>query len=158
MELRDTLGRIVPAIAAAVVLLVPGVATAAGDCNDAGIDWKPYEEGLQAASESGKPICLVFYTEWCPHCKNYAQVFHDEQVVEESKQFVMIRLDKDKNRELSALYAPDGEYIPRTYFLDSKGDLDASIHAPRQKFLYFYDEHKPASVLAGMQAALDKLE
>jgi len=158
MELLRALGRVLPAIAAVVVLLAPTVVPAGGDWNDGGIDWKSYDDGFEEARTAGKPVCLVFYTEWCPHCTNYAKVFHDDQVVERSKQFVMIRIDKDKNRELSALYAPDGEYIPRTYFLDAKGDLDASLHAPREKFLYFYDENKPASVLAGMQTAIEKLK
>src|SRR5438552_15279533 len=69
----------------------------------------------------------------------------------------MVRLDKDKEKELSKKYAPDGEYIPRTYFLSSAGVLDAAIHAPRDRYLYFYDERTPASVLAGMVEASKKL-
>ena len=74
------------------------------------------------------------------------------------EQFVMVRLDKDKNAELSKRYAPDGEYIPRTYFLASDGKLDPSIHAPRDQYKYFYNESDPSSVLAGMDAALAKLK
>ncbi len=74
-----------------------------------------------------------------------------------TKRFVMIRLNKDKEAELSKKYTPDGEYIPRTYFLSSAGVLDADVHAPRDKFLYFYDERTPASVLAGMEEASKKL-
>ena len=113
-------------LAAAALLLVtlhlPGrPALAGGDWNDGGVSWQPYDKGLAAAKKEKKPVCLVFYTEWCPHCANYSGVFHDPKVVEKSKQFVMIRLDKDKNAELSKQYAPDGEYIPRTYFLSSEG-------------------------------------
>jgi hypothetical protein len=130
---------------------------AGGDWNDTGIAWQPYEKGLAEAKEKKKPICLVFYTDWCPHCTNYSKVFHDPKVVEQSKSFVMIRLDKDENKELSSKYAPDGEYIPRTYFLSSDGKLDASVHALRDKYQYFYDEHQPASILAGMESARKKL-
>ena len=84
MELRKALRRALPAIAAAAVLLAPTVVPAGGDWNDSGIDWKAYDEGLETARKSGKPVCLVFYTEWCPHCTNYAQVFHDEKVMERS--------------------------------------------------------------------------
>ena len=69
----------------------------------------------------------------------------------------MVRLDADKNKELSEKYAVDGSYIPRTYFLASNGTLDADIHAPRDQFKYFYDEHNADSVLAGMDAALKQL-
>ena len=132
-------------------------ARAGGDWNDQQIGWQAYDAGLAAAKKAKKPICLVFYTEWCPHCANYSVVFHDPRVVERAKRFVMVRLDKDKNAELSRRYAPDGEYIPRTYFLASDGTLDPGIHAPREQFRYFYDERDPGSVLAGMDQALGKL-
>jgi len=130
---------------------------AGGDWNDSGIAWQPYDKGLAEAKKEKKPICLVFYTDWCPHCTNYSKVFHDPKVVEQSKNFVMIRLDKDQNKELSSKYAPDGQYIPRTYFLSPSGELDPSIHAPRDKYKYFYDERQAASILAGMESALKKL-
>ena len=68
----------------------------------------------------------------------------------------MIRVDADKNKELGSKYAVDGSYIPRTYFLTADGTLDQDIHAPRDQFKYFYDEHSPESVLAGMDQALKK--
>jgi len=102
-------------------------------------------------------VCLIFYTDWCPHCTNYSGVFHDEKVVAMAKKFVMVRINRDKNRELSAKYAPDGEYIPRTYFLSPKGELWTSVHAPRTQFQYFYDERNPASLLEGMRSALGRL-
>jgi len=145
-------------LALALVALSAGSALAGGDWNDAQVQWKPYEEGLAAAKKAKKPICLIFYTEWCPHCSNYSKVFHDPKVVERAKDFVMIRLDKDKNAELSKKYAPDGEYIPRTYFLSSDGTLDPALHAPRDQYKYFYDEHDPKAVLAAMEAAKKKLK
>jgi len=142
----------------AVTLAVVLPARAGGDWNDPGIGWQTYEKGLESAKKERKPICLVFYTEWCPHCANYSKVFHDPQVVEKTKRFVMVRLDGDKNKELSKKYAPDGEYIPRTFFLTSAGDVDPDIHAPKDRYRYFYDEKDPKSVLAGMDAAIAKLK
>ena len=133
-------------------------ALAGGDWNEDGIKWRTYDDGLAEAKKSKKPICLIFFTEWCPHCANYSKVFHDPKVVEKSKQFVMIRIDNDKNQALSKQFAPDGSYIPRTYFLSSSGALDADLHAPREQFKYFYDEKNPDSVLAAMDAALKKLK
>jgi thiol:disulfide interchange protein len=150
-------GRSALILAAALVL---GVATGtrAHDWNDAEVAWKDYEAALAAAKNEKKPICLVVYTEWCPHCANYSHVFHDPKVVEKSKELVMVRVDKDKNAELSKRYAPDGEYIPRTFFLKPDGKLDPDIHAPRDKYVYFYDEKDPASVLAGMDKAVKALK
>jgi len=152
------------ALALASVIAVAGLAVSApaahagGDWNDAAIQWRSYEEGLAAAKKEKKPVCLIFFTEWCPHCTRYSGVFHDPKVVEKAKSFVMIRLDKDKNTALSAKHKPDGEYIPRTYFLSPAGEFAADIHAPRDKYQYFYNEADPAELLASMDTALKKLQ
>ena len=125
----------------------------AHDWNDGAVAWKGYEDGLALAKREHKSICLVVYTEWCPHCANYSKVFHDPKVVEASKQFVMIHLDQDKDKDLVGKYAPDGGYIPRTLFLASDGTLLADVHAPRDQYKFFYDEKDPASVLGVMSAA-----
>jgi hypothetical protein len=153
-----TRGWLAAGLGLALVLTGAATARAGGNWNDGAVGWVGYEKGLAEAKKSKKPICLVFFTEWCPHCTNYSKVFHDPKVVEASKKFVMIRLDKDKNAELSKKFAPDGEYIPRTYFLGSDGVLDPELKAPRDRFVYFYDENNPASVLAGMEAAQKKLK
>jgi len=132
-------------------------AFAGGDWNDAGIIWQPHEQGLAMAKKENKPVCLIFYTERCPHCTNYSKIFHNANVVEQTKQFVMIRVDQDKNPDVSKKYAPDGQYIPRTYFLSSAGTLDPSVHEARDRYLYFYNENEPAGLLAGMKQALQKL-
>lgn len=132
-------------------------AFAGGDWNDSGIKWQPYEQGLATAKKENKPVCLIVYTEWCPHCTNYSKIFHNANVVERTKQFVMIRIDKDKYPDVSQKYAPDGQYIPRTYFLSPASALDTSIHETRDSYKYFYNEKEPASLLAGMNKALQKV-
>jgi thiol:disulfide interchange protein len=146
------------ALLGAVLITAARPALAGGDWNDQGIKWRTYEDGLAEAKKAKKPVLLIFYTEWCPHCANYSQVFHDPKVVEKSKLFVMVRIDNDKNQDLSKKFALDGAYIPRTYFLSAAGTVDPELHAPRDKFMYFYDEKNPESVLAGMDAALKKLK
>jgi len=138
-----------------LVLLACTAASAGGDWNDEGIRWMSHDEGLAEAKTSGKPVCLVIYTDWCPHCTNYSKVFHDPDVVEASKRFVMVRMNKAQEQTTTANYAPDGQYIPRTYFLSPQGELDPSIHAPRKRYLYFYDENDPSSLLGGMTRALE---
>ena len=141
----------------ALLVLSPGLQAGSQDWNDAGIDWQEYEQGMSAAKESGRPVCLIFYTTWCGHCTNYSNVFLDSGVVEKSKAFVMIRLDKDQNQELSKKYSPDGQYIPRTYFLSPEGELDATITEARENYKYFYNENDPSAILASMDRALTKL-
>jgi thiol-disulfide isomerase/thioredoxin len=142
----------------AALVLAGGCRKAPGaDWNDAQIPWQKFDEGLATAKREGKPILLVFTTEWCPHCKTYRGVFKDPGVVAKSARFVMVRVDSDKDPALSRRYAPDGEYIPRTLFLSSSGILAAKIHAPRNQARFFYDENDPADLLAGMDAALRAL-
>jgi len=141
----------------AAVLVLLAAPARAHDWNDQNVAWKPLDDGLALAKKEKRPVCLVVYTETCPHCANYAKVFHDPKVVEKSKQLVMVRLDQGKDREHTGKYVPDGAYIPRTMFLAADGTLAPDIHAPREQYKYFYDENNPASVLAGMDAALAKL-
>ena len=145
------------AVTALLLALVP-TAFAGGDWNDAKVQWQPYEAGLAAAKKDKKPVLLIIFTEWCPHCTNYSKLFHDQKVIDQTKRFVVIRLDKDKNADLSKKFAPDGEYIPRTYFLSSDGTLDPTLTAPRSEYKYFYDEANAAPLLASMDAALKKLK
>ncbi len=142
-------------LTATVLLLFLGAASyAGGDWNDSAIEWRGYEQGLAEAKKSGKAICLIFYTDWCPHCTRYSGVFHDANVIEKSKSFVMVRLNKDQNKELSGKYAPDGEYIPRTFFLSSQGSMLDNVKAPRDKYRYFYNPQGPQELLAAMDVAL----
>jgi thiol:disulfide interchange protein len=133
-------------------------AAASGETwNASQIDWQPYEAGLAKAKAENKPICLIFYTGWCPHCKTYSKVFDDPKVVARARSFVMIHLNADDEGALASKYAKDGTYIPRTFFLASDGTPDYGIHAPRDKFAYFYDERNPSAILAGMDEAERKL-
>jgi len=115
------LARRLLAVAALVLLATPVLAH---DWNDKNIAWKSLDDGLAEAKKDKKPICLIVYTEWCPHCANYAKIFSDPKIVEKSKSFVMIHIDQDKEKERATAYAPDGGYIPRTMFLASDGTLD----------------------------------
>jgi len=156
---RGFKGRVVIAalVLGALLCSANKVHAGAEDWNDANIKWLSYEDGLKDAKESNRPMCLIFFTSWCPHCNNYSKVFSDPAVVEKSKAFVMVRADADKNRDLGEKYKPDGSYIPRTFFLNSKGEIDESLNVGRDQYKYFYDEKDPASILAGMDRALKKL-
>lgn len=145
------------AVAASPAPIVAAVAAGGETWNAAQIDWQPYEAGLARAKAEKKPVCLIFYTGWCPHCKTYSRVFEDPKVVARAKSFVMIHLNADEESEIAARFAKDGGYIPRTFFLGSDGTPDYDIHAPRDRFAYFYDERNPSALLAGMDQAERKL-
>jgi len=139
-------------LALLLALLAPPRASAQ-DWNAASIHWRPFAEGLAEARKSGLPVCLVVSTEWCPHCRTYARVFHDPRVVAAAKGLVMIHVDKDADPESAAFYAPDGDYIPRTLFLDSAAKLRPEIHAVRTRYRHFFDEADADQLLEAMAAA-----
>lgn len=140
-------------VAALGLLLAAPPARAGGEWNDKGIAWRPYEAALAEAKKAKKPVCIVVYAEWCPHCTNYSQVFHDPRVVEMAKKFVMVRVDKEAEPKVAALYKPDGDYVPRTLFLAPDGKLRPEVDAQRTDYRYFYSERDPASILRGMEMA-----
>ena len=150
---RRLLSAVAP-IFLAVLFAHAAPARAGGDWNDGAITWRSLDEGLAEAKKSGKPVCLVVYTEWCPHCTNYSHVFHDPRVIEKSRQLVMIRMDKDKHAMTAHGYAPSGDYGPRTVFLSPDGEIRKDVKAKREDYPHFYDEKDPASLLGGMDAAL----
>ena len=132
----------------------PPIVEDEADWNDGAIAWAPYEEGLSRAAAERRPIVLVFYTDWCPHCHNFSRVFHAPEVVDLARSFVMIRVERDGNRDLSEMYDLDGEYIPRTFFLTSSGEVRSELRGQNPSFRYFVDEHEPRELAALMRRAL----
>jgi thiol:disulfide interchange protein len=129
------------------------VAEQPADWNPEQIAWRQYKMGMRQAARTGTPIVLIFYTDWCPHCHNYSKVFHDSELVRASKDFVMIRVERDSNRELSKRYDIDGEYIPRTFFLSPEGKVLKEFNSGRNEYLYFLDEYDPDELLVLMGRA-----
>ena len=133
--------------------VLPSRPVSAADWNDDAIQWRPWPEALDEAKRDHKPVCLIFYTNWCGHCRNYSRVFHAPKVVAASRRFVMVRVNQDDYPFLSRKFAVDGEYIPRTYFLSADGSLDPRIRARRGQYKYFYDENDPGPLLSAMRVA-----
>jgi thiol-disulfide isomerase/thioredoxin len=124
------------------------------DWNPGQIAWRPYVAGLAEAQATGKPVVLIFYTDWCPHCHNYSRVFYDREVVELAARFVMIRVERDGNRDISRQYDLDGDYIPRTFFLRPNGELLSDLDNGSSEYRYYLDEHGPGELLSLMREAL----
>jgi thiol:disulfide interchange protein len=118
------------------------------DWNQAKVAWMSYAEGMAAAKAVRRPICLVFYAEWCPHCRVFGAQFNDSKVVEKTTHFVMIRVNQDENRPLSKQYnTPYDEFIPRVFFLSADGAI-------YQMPYYDYEGNAPAKLLMAMDKVL----
>lgn len=103
------------------------------------IDWKTWEEGSKLAEKSGRAICLVVYADWCPQCRKLAPVFQDEQLVALSKDLVMVLQDNDeKPKWLQERYGRLGGYVPRIFFLDSRGNLVEDLTGGHAKYPHYY--------------------
>ncbi len=131
----------------------PAAAADAEGWNAAQIAWRSFDEGRAEAARTHKPMMLVLYTSWCPHCRNFAHVFDDPTVTAAARDFVMVRANADAERELSQRFAPDGAYIPRTFFLSPAGELAPEVKAHEGRYQYFYDERDPSALVAGMHRA-----
>ncbi len=112
---------------------------------DGGIKWTLYTPGaLEQAKESGKPVIVDFYADWCSPCRQMDRTsFHDRAIVEAAaKDFVMIRVDLslrgDNAKELVARsYNVLG--IPSVIFLKPGGEERADLRimdlTPPEEFL-----------------------
>ncbi|KAG0719464.1 Thioredoxin domain-containing protein 12 [Chionoecetes opilio] len=122
-----------------------------------GYEWHTLEEGLQLAQKTGKPLMLIIHKSWCGACKVFKPKFAaSAAALELSKDFVMVNtIDSEEPKE--SKYEPDGGYIPRILFLDSKGEVQSEIYNkngnPQYKFFYYDD----TSVVESMRQARELL-
>jgi thiol-disulfide isomerase/thioredoxin len=126
----------------------------AGQWNDASIEWRGFQDGMDRIAILGQPGILVFYTDWCPHCHNFATVFSDPSIVELAGSFVMIRVDADDQQELNRRFGEKGRYVPRTFFVRGNGEIDWDVHGASDKYPYFLDEHSPDELASLMRRVL----
>jgi hypothetical protein len=96
---------------------------------------------------------MVFQATWCPVCKRFRNVFKDPRIVAESKDFVMVLVDADKEKMLNGAFSPDGTYVPRTLFLDSDGNVSNKLVGSDPEYPHTIDVDNPDQLLALMKKA-----
>ena len=76
--------------------------------------------GIAQAKETGRPIMVDFYADWCGPCKMLdAQTYSDDRVAAASTNWVMVRIDVDKNQGLASYY--NVQSIPTIMVLTAEG-------------------------------------
>lgn len=113
------------------------------------VDWKHWNDGVAAAKQSGKPMLVDVYTDWCGWCKRMdAEVYAKPDVSGYlASHFVTVRLNAESGepasyqgrnysaRTLAASFDVSG--YPTTIFFDGTGEHLANVpgYLPRERFL-----------------------
>ncbi|GAA3957047.1 thioredoxin family protein [Allohahella marinimesophila] len=116
--------------------------------NDEQLDWHSYEAGVDEIRRTGSVGMLVLYADWCPTCKAYGKLFGEEAVVNSLVGVVLIRANVDTEIGLSSRYDIDGDYVPRTFALDSKARIIEALDPSTEQFWYFLPVSKPDYVVS----------
>jgi thiol:disulfide interchange protein DsbD len=88
----------------------------------AGIAWQEDLAALDAARRSGRPAVLDFTAETCTVCQEIsATTFQDPRIIEESRKFVMVKLDLTGGRNAGAAERFDAKGLPTILFFDRAG-------------------------------------
>jgi thiol:disulfide interchange protein len=147
-------------VAAALMLVATTVAVNArapahsDEWNGAEISWRDARSGIYEASKTGRPVIMVFHATWCSVCKRFRQVFKDPAVVAASRDFVMILVDADKEKEVNGAFVQsDGSYVPRTLFIDSEGNVSDKLIGSDPQYPHSVDVDKPDELLSLMRKA-----
>lgn len=107
------------------------------DWNDSELNWYSYKDGLEELNNSGKNGVFIIYADWCPTCKEYSELFSDPAVVKSLDSLVLIRSNKDLEPEISELFNIDGDYVPRTFALDKRGQIIRDLNSKNPQWWYF---------------------
>jgi thiol:disulfide interchange protein len=149
------------ALVCVFLLLLATVTTAAlartpnhaDEWNGAEINWRDARSGIYESSQTGRPVIMVFHATWCSVCKRFRQVFKDPGIVAASRDFVMILVDGDAEKELNGAFSPDGVYVPRTLFIDSDGNVSEKLVGSDPQYPHSLRVDKPDELLALMKKA-----
>ncbi len=121
--------------------------------NGAEINWRDIKSGIREATQTKKTVIMVFHAPWCSACKKYRAVFKDKDIVEASKDFVMILIDGDADKVANSSFAPDGTYVPRTLFLNPDGDVLTDLVGKDPQYPHTINIESPDELLALMKKA-----
>ncbi|MBW1989980.1 MAG: thioredoxin family protein [Deltaproteobacteria bacterium] len=94
------------------------------------VNWvHDYRFGLEMARESGKPVFLVFGTDWCGICRDMkAKVYSLESVGRATERTINIYVDANARPDLVRQYGIRG--VPALFFLTPDGETISRYGGP----------------------------
>ena len=83
-----------------------------------------YDKGksLQKALDTGKPVLVFFYTDWCGFCQKFAPTYYKvskNSKIKKNFAVAYVNCEKDENRALMAEYGVQG--FPSVFVIDKQG-------------------------------------
>lgn len=92
-----------------------------------GIAWRTSFRAAQAeAKRTGKPILVDFVADWCTNCKVMdAKTYTDASVIRESKKFIAVKVDTDKDTATAKKYRVSS--LPLVAVLKPNGTMSSAF-------------------------------
>lgn len=88
----------------------------------AGVWMTDFNKALQASNASGKMVICDFMASWCGPCKMMdAEVFHSEKFKAMSKDFILVKVDVDEQKDIASRYGITA--MPTVKFLKGDGSV-----------------------------------
>jgi thioredoxin-like negative regulator of GroEL len=104
------------------ILFLSWVLGAVSSLSWSAISWDSYESGIKKAGDSGRPMMVDFYADWCGWCKKLdMEVYTDTGVQKSAEGFVCIKVDCDRETELSQKFEING--LPTILLLSPQGEV-----------------------------------
>ena len=83
-------------------------------------------DGLALARQSGKPLMVDFYADWCPPCKMLdKETWPDPAVAQEAQNVVAVKVNVDNDSESASRYRIGA--LPSIVWMDSNGNEKGRI-------------------------------
>lgn len=118
------------------------------------IAWQSFETGQQQSAETGKPMMILIYADWCTQCVALAKALKNEQLIALSKKFVMVLANQDDESQGVFLYTPKLSYVPRMLFMKPDGEFWNEMTSQDTRYPYFYQASSLEQLMSNMRESI----
>lgn len=81
---------------------------------------KGYKRAVEAQKETGRPLLIYFYTDWCPYCRKFASnVLRTSEVRKALRRAIKVQINGDDKEPVMGTFRVRG--YPSLYILSASG-------------------------------------